>query len=271
MKTLRESILSTSNVGANARIKNWIKENGVLKENEYTIKNGIIYPYKNCVVYLFNDKMVEMPDYIKFADGDYTLLLGGSFSRDYGWNSSYINIPKKVISFNGLPKTVAILSICFSLRSTIPSLDIKVKEKCILQSVPIINGKFNIEYVGKKENISTLFRTGNYVNTNLEIRDIKHDQFSKLSFKGFNAINLDYSMPFELVSELERLFKHKAPINEDGFNNPISPDVDIDNYFNNVLKLDITGHEFIQYSKKYALAKQNGNWYKCISLIKYVL
>ena len=145
-----------------------MEENNVIKNfknNEYKIKNHIIYPDDDSIVTLFTGDMDELPEYIQFGDGEYTLRLGGT--------GGYHAVTKKNIkSFSGLPKEVKKLHIEFPRNISYPGLDIKVFEVYISESINN-RGELNI--------------------TKTKDVDDYNDYYDYIDFVNFkNRININY-------------------------------------------------------------------------------
>lgn len=144
MKSLYESILGSNGVGIDTLIKKWCEENGISfnGEQDYEIKNHIIYPKENTYVMLYLGQLYdELPEYIQFADGPYNLnLICERHSQKY----------QSIKSFRGLPENVNCLNIHYMDDIKIPELKIKTSEIDISG-----NGIFqphnvlNIEYSNK--------------------------------------------------------------------------------------------------------------------------
>lgn len=256
MKTLYESILSSSGVGYTEKIKSWVDENMVIFNGSYVIRNNKIYPEDGSVVKLFNNGITELPEYINFADGNYALFLGDYHVR--------YRDTIDITSFRGLPNSVNNLIIAFSLSAKIPMLDIKVKNRCFLYSVPFIKDKLKIEYIGKKCSDYQIFNMTSKSPYNLIIYDIKYSSLSKLVLKNFDRADISGSAPISICEGIKKIIKSNAPINKKNFLYPIKDAVQqqIDEYFEKENGIEFIGCKFIQYSSSNALCKYNEKWYK---------
>ena len=177
MKSLTESILGSNRAGIDVSIRNWLEENNVIKNNEYKIKNHIIYPNDDVDVQLFDRDYNELPEYIQFADGSYSLIIGDIL------HASHEKRSKEIKSFRGLPKNVSRLGIGFNKKNIkLPELNIKTSRVRIWDGNVIINNKLNITHDDK------------YIFTPKTEKSVVFDTFinckerTKSTFQGFRVM-----------------------------------------------------------------------------------
>lgn len=109
MKTLKESILSSTNTGKNSLIETWCKKHFI---KEYEITKDLKIKLKNNTLILHYEDYDELPDYIEFEDNPKLYLSIDSFKNPV------------IKSFRGLPKICGYLIINNEFKE-IPELSIK--------------------------------------------------------------------------------------------------------------------------------------------------
>jgi hypothetical protein len=268
MKTLCESILGSNRTGIKQIITNWLLNNRIFTdESRFDIINSIIYPKENTSVTLFAGDMCELPEYIQFGDGEYTLRLGVTNYSTYNPPQTKVDIR----SFRGLPNRVKNLFIEFPSMLHIPSLDIEVSNKCAVYSSCHMDGKLNIKYAGKSQDIKPTIKNHRDLVVNLDLGGLNEKEFRNMSFKDFDVINLYNTYPFEISNKLTKLLTKTAPYNKIGkWSEPIDEKLydQIENFFRDQFKLDIQNYRLISYNGACMIVKYNDKWYRAENIIE---
>ena len=182
MKTLKESILGSTNTGKNKviyeKIESWCKEfkpfNGKYKINsDNTISST---GSGNDILILRYDTYTELPDYIQFADDKNIRIAIGEVEIRRGYNFPYKKShvkPALIESFRGLPKICKRLDILTESR-IIPDLEIKAENVRLDLNWHLSScGDIKIDFFGEG-----VLRIYNF-----------HEDLNKLHIK--NVVNID--------------------------------------------------------------------------------
>lgn len=252
MKTLYESILSSTKSGVKSLIKEWCDENNIFRgyyeindkmeiTREHSIRNSsVIFLDLQFITY------TKLPKYIKFAD-DENLSIHVGVNMKTGSNLS------KVESFEGLPKVCRNL-IVFSTSDFLP--DLKVKANHVSINLPYVKpgnfGKIDIDFFGK----NPIFR--------LRELDRKIVEMPKsITLKNVGTIELKFNE--ELGKSLSSLLTQtNAPlnvyfpagakeINDEGV-------MKIENFIGS--NIDISNLTEITCTEKIKIVKKNEKWYR---------
>jgi len=242
MKSLKESILSSTNTGKNSiihkKINDWCNEH---IDVDYTINSNNEIVIKKNQLHLLFDNYTELPEYIQFADNDKLELSIGSWTQ-------YIEIT----SLKGLPK------ICYEFRlmsnvKELPSFEMK------------LNGVFY--FVGEISKLNDIY---------LDVREIvfknrKAIDVSKIHAKNTNIIIIINSYYAPLFSKNivkksilnKNTEKSKSSLLVNGYlKYPADENIEkeIDTFFGG--NIDISDLDTIYYSYRYKLIKYKKRWYK---------
>lgn len=252
MKSLYESILSSTKSGIKSLVKEWCDENKIFN-GHYDINDKMEIIRKSTK----RDKMIfldlqfitytKLPSYIKFAD-DENLTVHVGVHMKTGSNLS------KVESFEGIPKVCRNLVI-FSTSNFLP--DLKVKASHVSINLPYLKpgnfGKIDIDFFGK----SPIFRLRELDNKVVEMP-------KTISLKNVGKIELIFNE--ELGKSLSSLLtSSNAPlnvyfpagakeINDKGV-------IMIENFLGS--NIDTSNLTEIICTKKIKIVKKNDKWYRC--------
>lgn len=252
MKTLYESILSSTKSGVKSLIKDWCDENKIFN-GHYDIndKLEIIKKSSKRDTMIFLDLQfityTKLPSYIKFADDENLSVHVGVHVKN-GTNVS------KIESFEGIPKVCRNLTI-FSTSDFLP--DLKVKANHVSINLPYVKpgnfGKIDIDFFGK----FPIFR--------LRELDNKFTEMPKtITLKNVEKIELKFSE--ELGKSLSNLLTEKnAPLN---VYFPAGAKEINDKAVMKIKKflgsnVDTTKLAEIICTKKIRIVKKNEKWYRC--------
>lgn len=251
MKTLYESILSSTKSGVKSLIKEWCDENNIFNGHyeindkleitrESTKINSMIFLDLQFITYS------KLPKYINFAD-DESLTVHVGVNNKIGSNLS------KVESFEGLPKVCRNL-IVFSTSDFLP--DLKVKSNHVSINLPFLKpgnfGKIDINFFGK----NPIFRLRELDRKIVEMP-------KKITLKNVGTIELKFNE--ELGKSLSDLLTQtNAPlnvyfpacakeINDKGVMN-------IKNFLGS--NIDTTNLTEIICTDKIKIVKKNEKWYR---------
>jgi len=248
MKTLKESILSSTNTGKSEiirkRIEKWCEKHnifyGKFKINDkLEIEKDRNYPWNNLFIKLKDNE--EVPSYIKFASDPY-MLCNVSNDNKFGNNGLYKG---KKLDLSFIPKECLRLDIHCDV-NIISNLTVKAK---VLGIYALNIKKFeNVDFEGVTKN-STL---------ELYITDFKSLADTGIKIKNCNTIHLAdsykiaYTFDFEINREKdpnkkrEQLSKENVQFINDFIGNDI----------------DIKSLENIIYSSVFKVYKDKNKWYR---------
>ena len=252
MKSLYESILSSTKSGIKSLIKEWCNKNQIFN-GYYDIndKMEIIKKSTKKDTTIFLDLQfityTKLPSYIKFADDENLSVHVGVHIKN-GPNVS------KVESFEGIPKVCKNLTI-YSTSDFLPDLKVKANHVSInLQYLkPGKFGKIDIDFFGK----NSIFRLRELGNKVVEMPKL-------ITLKNVGKIELKFSE--ELGKSLSSLLTQtNAPmnlyfsagakeINDKGV-------MKIENFLG--ASIDTSNLTEIICTKKIKLVKKNEKWYRC--------
>jgi hypothetical protein len=258
MKTLKESILSSTKTGKQKVLKDKIEEwcekykpfNGFYKINS---NNEIETITGNELILDYID-YDELPEYIQFADNkNLTIYIGGDAS-----SYSKRTIIRNIKSFRGLPK------ICYDLYfnnchiKKLPKLEIKLNNCLFRAEIDEIDeihldfldfqntGVLDMRTLTFKENFTKSFK--NIYVKNVEAIDIINDSY----------FSEEFSKAIGKKSRLNRSRnKYEFPVTEE--------DLDVINTFFGKT-IDISNLVRINYTYNLKLVKYKGLWYRCKNL-----
>ena len=252
MKTLYESILSSTKSGLISLIKEWCDENCIFNRN-YEINDKMEIIKKSTkrdtaiFLYLPFTTYTKLPSYIKFADDENLSVHVGVHAKT-GTNLS------KVESFEGIPKVCKNLTV-YSTSDFLP--DLKVKANHVSINLPYLKpgkfGKIDIDFFGK----NPIFRLRELDNKVVEMPKM-------ITLNGVGKIELKFSE--ELGKSLSSLLTQtNAPmnlyfpagakeINDKGV-------IKIENFLG--ANVDTSNLTEIICTKKVKIVKKNGKWYRC--------
>lgn len=252
MKSLYESILSSTKSGVKSLIKDWCDENKIFN-GHYDIndKMEIIRKYtkieSTIFLYLPFTKYTKLPSYIKFADDE-------NLSVHVGIHAKTGSKLSKIESFDGLPKVCRNLVI-FSTSDFLPNL--KVKANHVSINLPNLKpgnfGKIDIDFFGK----FPIFRLRELDNKVIEMPKL-------ITLKNVGKIELKFSK--ELGKSLSNLLTStNAPLNAyfpAGAKEIKDKTVmKIKNFLGS--NVDTSNLTEIICTQKIRIVKKNEKWYRC--------
>lgn len=256
IKSLKESILSSTNTGKNKviyeKIESWCKEfkpfNGKYKINsDNTISST---GSGNDILILRYDTYTELPNYIQFADDKNIRIAIGEVEVKRGYSYPYKKShvkPALIESFRGLPKVCKRLDLLTESR-IIPDLEIKAENVRLDLNWHLSScGDIKIDFFGEG-----VLRIYNF-----------HEDLNKLHIK--NVVSIDMVNDFNFGDEFSKQMARKAPMNKykNKFEFPVS-DAGlkvINTFFGKTI--DISKLESIEYTQMSKVVKINGQWYRC--------
>ena len=237
MKTLKESILSSTNTGKEGKIKEWCKKYEPFYGDYVITKDLKIAPESKdlnlTLDFLFYD---ELPGYIKFE-------------KPYGLNIGASGRKLNIKNFRGIPEKSHWLRIVGYIKN-FPKLEIET-------NTLILNAEIS--------NMDDI-----YINNPREgwltIINFNKAHFDKLHFSNLTMIKLID----KIGEEFARKVASKAPANikwhpyyqrEKDLKTPIGEKCEkaLNSFFGT---LNLDNCESISYSKKYVFVKHNNQWYK---------
>jgi hypothetical protein len=255
MKSLKESILGSTNTGKQKilkdKIEEWCKKykpfNGFYKinsNNEIEATNGNeIMGNQLLLEYIDYD---ELPSYIQFADNEFlTIYIGGEYNKR--------TITRNIKSFRGLPKICKNLYFWNCYIKKLPKLEIKLNY-CLFKAE-----------IREIEEMHLDFYSYKYAQYDCELA-IKEDigkSFKNIYVKNVKTINIVND--FYFGDEFSKAMARKAPMNKYRYKYefPVTDaglDV-INTFFGKTV--DISNLEEIQYTQNSKLVKHKGLWYRC--------
>lgn len=125
MKSLYESILSSTNSGKRSLIEKWLSDTKNVfgpgnKQLDYKIKSDNTIEVIDKYFWITFEGYDQLPEYIKFANYEGHIILG----KSGGFSEHRIN------SFEGLPKKIKKLSVyCGTKTTCFPKLDVEMSNK----------------------------------------------------------------------------------------------------------------------------------------------
>lgn len=253
MKTLKESILGSTNTGKNAiirqKIEEWCKENKIFN-GEYKINKDNTISCKHNDGYLCLDykNYTKLPDYINFADDkNLTIVIGiCGFYHGHPYRVQHAEL-QQIDSFNGLP------SVChrlYILTSTNYLPEIKIKAS-------VVRIDFGI-YITKCKGIYINF----YEIGALYLRDYE-ESFDKLHINNVKII--DMVNDFHYGDLFSKAMARKAPMNKyrNKYEFPVTGQgiEVIKTFFGKTI--DISQLKSIEYTQNSKLVKIKDTWYRC--------
>ena len=249
MKSLYESILSSTKSGKLALIKKWCEENQPFAGNwEITKDNEIACTKRGGILILKFDTFSELPDYIKFKDDNFLMITVGIASH----------VKLNVKSLRGLPKVCGTLMIKGGIVE-LPSFEISTNWFSLHTPDLKKTGDITINMVGGNEQNDRVVR----------IKDLPYEEgkgfadlLPNLRINGarqFDVVNCAY-----LGDTFSSLMSRKAEMNKyvGHFEFPIREEALplIEKYFGK--NFDMSRLEEILYTQNSQLTKKNGKWYR---------
>lgn len=247
MKTLYESILSTTNAGKYKLIEKFLISKKIVKTpGEYKLNsnNEIVFTDQHLfrgvqgLSITYDDEMQELPKYIRFADDDKLVL-------------SIYFMTREVKSLQGLPHSVAVFKATsprYNMR--MPELDINVSQNVFLSGIKGFND-VHIHFTDVKNDIKSRFK-GNC------------DLYTGLHIDG-NIKLLDFVNDFNYGDGISKLLSRRAPMNKrNDLNAEVQSDAidDLKQFLKPMID-DLSSVDEIGYTQQSKIVhSKNGLWYR---------
>jgi hypothetical protein len=241
MKTLKESILSSTNTGKKSLIETWCKK---YLKSDYEITKDLKIKLKNNTLNLHYEDYDELPDYIEFEDNPKLHLSINSFENPV------------IKSFRGLPKICNSLIINHEFKE-IPELSIKANFVS-LACKDTKTDNFYFDFFETPERESTL------IVRDISFKNVHANKFKCLSVSDDSRngkivyMKLIGFAPTNTAPKKNWLCKNEELIRycDKPWTNGAQK---IAKYFN---QLDTTDLETINLGTKAKVIKHNNEWYK---------
>ena len=254
MKSLKESILGSTNTGKQKvlkeKIEKWCKKykpfNGFYKINSNneieTTKGNEIMGNDLILEYIDYD---ELPEYIQFAENEFLkIYIGGEYNKR--------TITRNIKSFRGLPKICKDFYFWNCYIKKLPKLEIKLNHCLIKAEIGEIE-EMHLDFYSSKS----------AYDCELAIKKDIGKSFKNIYVKNVKVINIVND--FYFGDEFSKAIARKAPMNKyrNKYEFPVTEEglKVINTFFGKTI--DISNLEEIQYTQNSKLVKRNGLWYRC--------
>jgi hypothetical protein len=181
----------------------WIHDNEIIlgidvEKEQVKVKNGVVYIPKGSFIDLYNG-FDEIPEGIKFADGDYSIYIGNHKMKN------------NIKSFRDMPNRIRSLDICLPEKVIFPELNMEIDGNLIIHNQPNKNCKINV--IKRTPNrVDFTPNNDNYPCYCYDIKlynDVKNCKNINIhNFRNISFVSNDY-----LIKELDKIIQGHAKIN----------------------------------------------------------
>lgn len=257
MKTLYESILSSTKAGKHQLVQEWCEKYQPFGGNYKINSKGEIersVSKSSTKLYLSFDDYTELPHYIQFADDeDLIVFLGANPKKNSG-------IAKDITSFRGIPRNVKNLYI-FTGGKHLPDFEISTQYCSI--SAPFTKS-FGKIVVNMKRGISVSGTVSG--DSEFMVRSFNYgiEKWPKTLIVN-NARSISFVNASDMGDNFSKLLYKKAPMNRyvNKYEFPVTDEgvKSIEDYFGN--SVDLKTVQIIKYTQNSKLVKNGNQWFRC--------
>jgi len=246
MKTLYESILSSTKSGIKPAIEKWCIDHNIFDGDFKINPDNTISHGKTTTLYLHFEDYSELPDYIKFkGDPDLNVNISPSSGK-------YVSSMKQITSFKGLPELVRALIIKSDIQ-VLPELKIDVLNVFSIYS-PRTKEYKNLE-INFKDNGNTHYGGECSLKTSAPLKNVKIKGVKVLNVVNDFNLGDDFSKAMIRKAELNKYRgKYTTPVTDAGLEV-------INTFFGDAI--DMSKLQEIDYTQNSRVVKHDGKWYRC--------